>query len=94
MSKGTFTGGMIRIPDSPLDLLATFTKGFLGPIPDCEKGMEKAQDHRDLMEQGQPRILRSWPAIGIDGFGGIIAIHSLGCAGQDTIGVLSGALRG
>ena len=85
---------MIRIPDAPLYLLANFTKGFLGPIPDFEKGLEKAEDHRDLMEQGLPRILRSLPAIGIDGCGGIIDIHRLGFAGKDTIGVLSVGLRG
>jgi hypothetical protein len=28
--------------------LAKFPEGFLGPIPDFDKGMEKTQDHRDF----------------------------------------------
>jgi hypothetical protein len=79
---------MISLPDALLHLLAKFPEGFLGPIPDFDKGMEKTQDHRDLMEQSMPRILRGWPAIGIDGFRSILGIHRLGFTGKDTLGLL------
>jgi hypothetical protein len=79
---------MISVPDALLHLLAKFPKGFLGPIPDFDKRMEKAQDHRDLIKQSLPSILRGWPAIGIDGFRSLIGIHSLGFVGKDTIGWL------
>ena len=88
MSKGTLTGSTINVPDALLHLLAKFTKGFLGPISDFDQDMEKAQDHRDLIEQGLPSILRGWPAIGIDSIRGIIGIDRLGFAGKDTIGFL------
>jgi hypothetical protein len=85
---------VIRFPDAPLYLLATFTKGFLGPIPNFEKGMEKTQDHRDLIAQRLPSIVSGWPAIGMNGFRGIIGIDSLGFAGQDARGFLYVILRG
>ena len=67
LRKSAFAGGAVSFPDSLLRVLAKFTKGFLGPIPDFEKCMEKAQDHRDLGEQGFPSVLSRLPAIGIDG---------------------------
>jgi hypothetical protein len=57
---------MISVPDARLHLLAKFPKGFLGPIPNFDQGMEKTQDHCDLLEQGLPSILRGWPTISID----------------------------
>ena len=69
--------------------MAQFTKGFFGPIPDFDKGMEKTPDHRDLVEQSLPRILSGLPAISIDRFWGIIGLQGLGFAGKDAVGVLS-----
>lgn len=85
---------MLSVPDAFLDHLAKFPEGFLGPIPDFDKGMEKTQNHRDLVEQRMPCILSRGPAIGINGIRGIIGIQGLRFAGTDTIGFLSVRLRG
>ena len=48
---------MISVPDAGVHLLAKFPEGFLGPIPDVDKGREKTQHHRDLLEQRMPGML-------------------------------------
>ena len=79
---------MISVSDAFLNLLAKFPEGFLGTIPDFDNGMEKTQNHRDLLEQRMPCILSRWPAIGINGMRGIIGIQGLRFAGKDTVGFL------
>jgi hypothetical protein len=68
--------------------LAQVPKGFLGSIPDVDKGMEKTQHHRDRVAPSFPCMLRGWPAIGSDGIRGLIGIDRLGFAGKDPIGFL------
>jgi hypothetical protein len=61
---------------------------LLRSIPDFDKRMEKAQDHRDPRKQSFPSVLSGLPAISIDGFWGIIGIQGLRFTGKHAIGVL------
>ena len=57
LRKRAFAGGAVSFPHATLYVLAKFTKGFLRSIPDFDKRMKKAQDHRDLSKQSPPSIL-------------------------------------
>jgi hypothetical protein len=49
---------MISVSDARLHLLAKFPKGFLGPIPNFDKGMEKTQDHWGAIHHSGSHITR------------------------------------
>ena len=48
LGKSPFARGMIRLPHPLLDLSKCVAQCFGGSITDCEKRMEKTQDHRDV----------------------------------------------
>ena len=94
LGKSAFPRSVRRLPPPLVDLSTHVAPRLRGPIPAVEQRMENTADPCALGAQGLPRAWRGLPAIGLDGFRGIIGIHSLGFARKDTIGFLSVGLRG
>ena len=94
LGKSPCARGVIRLPHPLLDLSQRVAQRCGGSITDCEKRMEKTQDHRDLGEQGLPSALSRLPAIGIDGLRCLIGIHDLRFAGKNAIRFFQGYLGG
>ncbi len=94
LGKSPFARGVIRLPHPLLDLSKRVAQRFGGSITDCEKRMEKTQDHRDVGAQGLPSALRGLPAIGIDRLRRIIGIQGLRFAGKNAIRFFQGSLGG
>jgi hypothetical protein len=94
LRKSPFARGVIRLPHPGLDLSKQVAQRFGGSVTDCEKRMEKTQDHRDVGEEGLPSALRGLPAIGIDRLWRLLGIQGLRFAGKNAIGFFQVFLGG
>src|SRR5438309_11468680 len=65
LGEGSGVRGVIRLPD-PSAQVGERLLQVLGPVPDLEERMEKAEDQRHSLEQRLPGRLGGRPAVGVD----------------------------
>src|SRR5712691_289140 len=94
LGKRAFARGVISLPHTFLDLLKDLAQSFRGPVTKFEKGMEKAQDDRNLGKQCLPSALGGLPAVRVHGLRGVILIQGLSFPSKDAVRSRQVWLRG